>query len=58
MRKKGDWLKGPKCHKKTRVKVYDNTTLVHFPLYCHWCKTEVIILYVAETMMVEKENNE
>ena len=37
MRKKGDWLKCPKCHKKTRVKVYDNTTLVHFPLYCHWC---------------------
>ena len=27
MRKKGDWLQCPKCHKKTRVKVYDNTTL-------------------------------
>ena len=40
MRRSGEWLFCPKCQKRTRVKVYENTVMVHFPLYCHWCKTE------------------
>ena len=57
MEEKETWLFCPKCHKKTRIKVYDNTTMVHFPLFCHWCKTESIIVYVAGIISVEKEMN-
>ena len=38
-----NWLICPKCNRKTRVRVYYNTVLKNFPLYCHWCKTETII---------------
>lgn len=60
MGRSGEWLFCPKCQKRTRVKVYENTVMVHFPLYCHWCKTEFIIVYVAGKVTVEKkaERNE
>ena len=33
----------PSCGKKTKVKVYDNTSMSNFPLYCPWCKRENIV---------------
>ena len=60
MGRSGEWLFCPKCQKRTRVKVYENTVMVHCPLYCHWCNTEIIIVYVAGKVTVEKkaERNE
>ena len=58
MERSENWISCPKCHKRTRVKVYENTVMVHFPLFCHWCKTEFIILYVAERLSVERETEQ
>lgn len=33
----------PKCNKKTSVRVNPDTVLHRFPLYCRWCKKEIII---------------
>ena len=37
------WIHCPICGGKTRTKVYDNTVLVKFPLYCPKCKKEIKI---------------
>ena len=33
----------PCCGKKTKTKILANTKLIHFPLFCPWCKQEQII---------------
>lgn len=33
----------PRCEGKTKTKVLPGTKLVHFPLYCSWCKRETVI---------------
>ncbi|MBR5109584.1 MAG: conjugal transfer protein [Clostridia bacterium] len=55
MQRASYWIYCPGCKRRTRIKVYDNTVLIHFPLYCHWCKREQIISYVKENLMLEKE---
>ena len=32
------WIRCPNCRGKTRTKVYPDTVLLHFPLYCPKCK--------------------
>ena len=39
----GKWLYCPKCNEKTRVKVYEQTKMENFPLFCPWCKTETVV---------------
>ena len=39
----GKWLCCPKCNKKTRVKVYEQTKMENSPLFCPWCKTETVV---------------
>jgi len=34
------WIRCPSCGKKTRTKVYEDTVLLRFPLYCPKCGTE------------------
>ena len=36
-------IRCPRCAKETGIKVYEDTVLLHFPLYCSECKTEYII---------------
>lgn len=35
------WIYCPICGGKTRTKVYEDTVLVRFPLYCPKCKKEI-----------------
>ena len=35
------WVHCPICGSKTRTRVYENTVVQNFPLYCPKCKTEV-----------------
>ena len=35
------WVLHPVCGNKTRTKVYDDTMVLNFPLYCPKCKKEV-----------------
>lgn len=37
------WVRCPECHAKTRVKVYSETVLIKFPLFCPKCKHETLI---------------
>lgn len=41
MDRKSLWVHCPVCRGKTRTKVYDDTVLVNFPLYCPKCKREM-----------------
>ena len=49
------WIRCPVCDGKTRVKVYDDTVLLNFPLYCPKCKKEVRINVVKLKMVIYKE---
>ncbi|MBQ9166802.1 MAG: hypothetical protein IJX67_00095 [Oscillospiraceae bacterium] len=31
------------CDKKTDVKIYDDTVLINFPLYCPHCEQEILV---------------
>ena len=49
------WIRCPQCEKKTRTKVYEDTTLVNFPLYCPKCKKEYRINVVQLKMVLSNE---
>ncbi len=48
------WICCPVCGGKTRVKVYQNTVLVKFPLFCPKCKNETRIDVVQLKMVPSK----
>lgn len=37
------WILCPRCGAKTRLKLFSDTELKHFPLFCPKCKTECVI---------------
>lgn len=37
------WITCPKCGKQTRVKVKETTVMQNFPLFCTWCKQEILV---------------
>ena len=55
MEKESLWVCFPICDNKTRVKVFEDTVLINFPLYCPWCKKETIINVVKLKMVPSKE---
>ena len=44
------WVRCPICRSKTRIKVYKNTVLLRFPLYCPKCKKETTVNIVQLKM--------
>jgi len=55
MEKESLWVCCPICDNKTKVKVFEDTVLLNFPLYCPWCKRETIINVVKLKMVPSKE---
>ncbi len=49
--KSSHWVCCPVCGSRTRTKVYSDTVLVRFPLYCPKCKKEIRVT-VAQLKMV------
>ena len=49
------WIHSPICGSKTRTKVYDDTVLIKFPLYCPKCKKEILVNVVQLKMVVSNE---
>lgn len=49
------WLPCPLCTANTRVRVYEDTVLLNFPLYCTRCKREFIIGVIKFKMVVSDE---
>lgn len=50
--KESVWVSCPLCGRKTHTKVYQDTVLVRFPLYCPKCKKETLIDVVKLKMVV------
>ena len=48
------WVPCPICDGRTKTKVYEDTVLVKFPLYCPKCKKEVRIDVVQFKMVMSK----
>ncbi len=55
MKKDSQWVPCPICKAKTRTKVYEDTVLVKFPLYCPKCKKEYSINVVKMKMVLSDE---
>ena len=49
------WIRCPTCNCKTRTKVYEDTVLLNFPLFCPKCKKEYVINVVQLKMQVSNE---
>lgn len=49
------WIRCPICGSKTRTKVYDDTVLIKFPLFCPKCKKEIRVNVVQLKMVVSNE---
>lgn len=49
------WVRCPLCDNKTRTKVYRDTVLLNFPLYCPKCKKEIRINIVKLKMVLSNE---
>ena len=49
------WIHCPICGGKTRTKVYADTVLVKFPIYCPKCKREIKVNVVQLKMIVTEE---
>lgn len=49
------WVRCPLCDCKTRIKGYEETVLLNFPLYCPKCKVETMISIIKLKMVVFKE---
>ena len=48
------WFYCPICDSKTQTKVYEDTMMYNFPLYCPKCKTEVRVDISQLKMTVSK----
>lgn len=53
-RKNSLWIHCPNCGGKTRTKVYEDTVLIKFPLYCPKCKNETLVDVVQLKMVISK----
>ncbi len=52
------WIRCPSCNGKTRTKVYKDTVLINFPLYCPKCKQEFRVNVVQLKMLRSEEPKE
>ena len=48
------WIRCPICNGKTRTKVYEETVLIKFPIYCPRCKKETKVDVVQLKMVLSK----
>lgn len=55
MDKESLWVSCPLCDNKTRIKVFEDTVLINFPLFCPWCKKETVINVVKLKMVISDE---
>lgn len=52
---KYEWILCPVCGSKTRAKIFGDTVLENFPLFCPKCKQETIISVKQLNISVIKE---
>lgn len=54
---KSHWLQCPVCKMKTKIKIYNDTVLLNFPLWCPTCKEEHLIDVVQLKMIYYESKN-
>ena len=55
MDKQATWVQCPICDQRTKIKVYEDTVLLNFPLFCPKCKRQTIINVVKMKMVISEE---
>ena len=55
MDKESLWVSCPLCDNKTRIKLFEDTVLINFPLFCPWCKKETVINVAKLKMVISDE---
>lgn len=48
------WIRCPTCHERTQTKIYDDTVLLNFPLWCPKCGKEIKINVVEMKLTLSK----
>lgn len=49
------WVRCPHCDRKTRIKVYEDTVMLNFPLFCPKCQRETVVNIVKLKMVISDE---
>ena len=49
------WLPCPKCRARSKIKIYEDTVLLNFPLYCNKCKQETKLGVIKFKIVVSDE---
>ena len=49
------WLPCPRCGAKSKIKIYEDTVLLNFPLYCNKCKQETKLGVIKFKIVVSDE---
>ncbi len=49
---KSAWIPCPNCKQRTKTKVYEDTVLLNFPLFCPKCKKETRVNIVKLKMTI------
>lgn len=52
---KSIWIPCPNCMQRTKTKVYEDTVLLNFPLFCPKCKKETRVNVVKLKMTISNE---
>lgn len=52
---KSEWILCPVCKSKTRTKIFEDTVLIQFPLYCPHCRREMVVDVVQFKMLPHRE---
>lgn len=52
--KKEHWIVCPLCQNNTHIKIYEDTVLLNFPVYCDNCKKEIVISVVNLKLSIRK----
>lgn len=54
--KKDHWLVCPLCQRNLQIKIYEDTVLLNFPVYCASCRKEMIINVVECRLQLKNES--
>ncbi|MDO4989615.1 MAG: cysteine-rich KTR domain-containing protein [Eubacteriales bacterium] len=49
------WVKCPVCRGKTRIRIFPDTVLINFPLYCPCCKKETVVTIINQQLTRSSE---
>lgn len=53
-KRESHWLICPVCGGKTRIKIFKETVLLNFPLYCPHCKKETVVGVLYLRMVINE----